>query len=338
MLLDYLHYRRYALLLWLSGVVSVEAVALLAGLEREFALYGALIAGFLLLCASAVDYPRFAARVRELREICANLSDALHALPEPQDAVCAQYTEMLEKLSDLMRRERDALNDEHAARVDYYTMWLHQIKTPIAAMRLLLDSQAAPGAEQLQIELFRIERYVDMALQYAKLGSLGADMVLEPFELDTLVTDSVKKYAPLFIHKNLSVQFERTGLVVVSDKKWLGFILEQLLSNAAKYTERGGVRIWAEGQTLMVEDSGIGIRSDDIDRIFEKGYTGYNGRFDRRASGLGLFMSRRIADGLGMELYAERGRAQGACLCIGFGGLTRQTEAQQRRLRGVWPD
>jgi len=317
MIRQYLRYRRFALLLWLTAEALIAAVALLAGLASEYVLYTVLISSFVVLCICIFDFFSFRRKVKILRDIRENLSDALHNLPDPTDAVNAEYTEIIKSLYELLRKEHDAHRENLNAQIDYYTAWLHQIKTPIAAMRLAAEDDA-DTAPLLTAELFKIERYVDMALQYAKFGRLESDLVLAPCDLDALVLSCVKKYSTLFIYKKLTVDFEKTGLIVVTDEKWLAFILEQLLSNAVKYTEKGGVRIYAENNALAVEDTGIGIRSDDIDRIFEKGYTGYNGRYDRRASGLGLFMAKTAAKRLNLTLSAERGRKAGAKLLIGL--------------------
>ncbi len=318
MIRKYLRYRAFALLLWLVAEILISVVSMLAGFDSEYIVYTLLISSFTVLCICIFDFFVFRRRMIILLDIRENLSDTLHNLPDPSEAVSAEYTEIITALYELLRREREALNLTHSTQIEYYTAWLHQIKTPIAAIRLAVDSDSSNTDPILTAELFKIERYVDMALQYAKFGRLESDLVLAPCNLDTLVLSCIKKYSTLFIYKKLTVDFEKTGLSVVTDEKWLAFILEQILSNAVKYTEKGGVRICVEHRALTIEDTGIGIRSDDIDRIFEKGYTGYNGRYDRRASGLGLFMAKTIAAELNLTLTAERFRKSGAKLLIGL--------------------
>ncbi len=316
MIRKYLHYRRFALLCWFLTAALLLLLGALGGLSGGCLGYGGLLALFVPVCLCGFDYFRFRRRLTALRAIRDNLSDTLHALPDPADALGDEYSALIRELYRLLDRENTALNTDHAARIEYYTLWLHQIKTPIAAMRLILDADPSPTAAALAPELFKIERYVDMALQYVKIDHPENDLVIAPCDLDALIASCVRKYSTLFIRKKLTVDFEKTGLVAVTDEKWLAFILEQLLSNAVKYTETGGVRLYAVGTALAVEDTGIGIRSEDIDRIFEMGYTGCNGRSDRRASGIGLHMARRIAAPLGIEISAERGRSRGARLFI----------------------
>ena len=179
-------------------------------------------------------------------------------------------------------------------------------------MWLALEPSAKNAPELMRNELFSLERYVEMALQYSKLQAISGDLLLRDCALDPLISEAVKKYSSVFISKKLSVDFKRTGLVVVSDEKWLSFILCQLLSNASKYTQRGAIKIYAEGSRLAVEDSGIGVQSDDIERIFECGYTGYNGRSDKHASGIGLFLARKAAAALHVSVDCEPLRKSGA--------------------------
>ena len=197
---------------------------------------------------------------------------------------------------------------------DFFGLWSHQIKTPIAAMNVLFQGAEEDTGAYRQ-ELFRIERYVEMALQYLRFDSMGNDLVLASCELEPLVKQLVKKYAPQFIHRHLSVELENLQQVILTDEKWFVFVLEQILSNAIKYTSTGGIRIEArecvDGIEVGVIDTGIGIRAEDLPRIFEKGYTGYNGRMDKKASGLGLYLCKGICDKLGHGLRAQSVEGKG---------------------------
>ena len=183
-------------------------------------------------------------------------------------------------------------------------MWAHQIKTPIAAMRLLLQ-QPELDRGSLEAELFRIEQYVGMVLGYLKLEGDSNDFVLRKRRLDDVVRGCVRKYARLFIIKKLPLNFEETRMTVLTDDKWLAFMIEQLLSNSLKYTSQGEIRIYADGKALVVEDTGIGISAEDLPRLGERGFTGYNGREDKKSTGLGLYLCRRICAKLGHKLVIE---------------------------------
>ena len=172
-------------------------------------------------------------------------------------------------------------------------------------MRLTLEGSDSPESRRLSAELGRIERYVEMALVYLRLDSESSDYVIREFELDPFIRRSVKKFAGEFISKRLSLELEPSGASVVSDEKWLAFVVEQVLSNSLKYTREGSVRIYlAEPKTLCIRDTGIGIAPEDLPRIFDKGYTGLNGRADLRASGLGLYLCRRVCRKLGHGISA----------------------------------
>lgn len=216
--------------------------------------------------------------------------------------------------------ERRKWEERTAERRDYYVMWTHQIKTPISALRLLLENGEFQGrnAFLMREELFKIEQYAEMALTFQRLESISSDMVLRECDLHGMVKKAVKKYAVLFINKGLSLELQDMEFRVITDEKWFGFCLEQLLSNSIKYTEKGQIVIWAEGVqkadrkvALYIEDTGIGIRSEDLPRIFERGFTGYNGRLDKKSTGIGLYLCRKIFAHLGVSVRVESQEGKG---------------------------
>lgn len=180
---------------------------------------------------------------------------------------------------------------------DYYTFWAHQIKTPIAALGLLLQEREDSGA--LEVELLKIEQYVEMVLSYLRLDSSSTDYVLQDCDLDGILRGAVRKLAKMFILKKITLDFQETGKTVLTDGKWLGFVVEQVLSNALKYTPEGGtIRIYGDRDTVVIADDGIGIRPEDLPRVFEKGFTGYNGRTERKSTGIGLYLSKMVMERL----------------------------------------
>lgn len=238
---------------------------------------------------------------------------------------------------------------------DYYTMWIHQIKTPIAAMRLLLQEDEGagefaskseedagepgendgtgagrPGRERQREreELFKIERYAEMALYFARLDSLSSDLLFKSCEVSDIVKQAVKKYSVLFLRSGLSFRMEEFELRAVTDEKWLCFVVEQVFSNALKYTHEGGIAIYgadAEGgerkgaaSYLVIEDTGIGIRESDLPRIFERGFTGYNGRMDKRSTGLGLYLCEQIMKRMSHTITVKSAQGKGTKLILGF--------------------
>ena len=202
--------------------------------------------------------------------------------------------------------------------VDYYSMWVHQIKTPIAAMNFLLDNEEV-DQKILQQELFKIERYVEMVLTYIRLDSISSDYVITKINLDEVVKDSVKKYATIFINKKIKLNYVSHETMVISDRKWLSFAFEQILGNSVKYTSTGGeIKIEICENKLVIEDNGMGIKEEDLPRIFEKGFTGFNGRYEKKSSGLGLYLCKKTLDKLGHHIEISSKVGEGTRIEITF--------------------
>ena len=211
--------------------------------------------------------------------------------------------------------EREKLNDL----MDYYTLWAHQIKTPIAASSLLVgEIEDKKVKNQLEQELFKIESYVNIVLQYLRLESFHEDLVLKKENVEDLVKEIVKKYAIFFIQKGLSLNLHDLDRTIITDRKWFVVILEQVLSNSLKYTSQGGIEIYFQEDTLYIKDSGLGIQDADLLRVFERGLSGYNGRLTQQSSGLGLYLSKKIADELGHQISIASQVGQGTTVMISF--------------------
>lgn len=211
--------------------------------------------------------------------------------------------------------EREKLNDL----MDYYTLWAHQIKTPIAAGSLLVgEIEDKKVKNQLEQELFKIESYVNIVLQYLRLESFHEDLVLKKENVEDLVKEIVKKYAIFFIQKGLSLNLHDLDRTIITDRKWFVVILEQVLSNSLKYTSQGGIEIYFQEDTLYIKDSGLGIQDADLLRVFERGFSGYNGRLTQQSSGLGLYLSKKIADELGHQISIASQVGHGTTVMISF--------------------
>lgn len=311
MLRDYLRRRSWLLLTLALFAAIFAGVFSLYDLPVEavgYALALCLAAGLALF---AVRFAAYVRRRRELELLGRNAGELDLVLPKPAGALEAAYQELLRKVCDDRARLAAEKDARYRETVDYYTLWTHQIKTPIAAMELLLTEEPADGAA-LSAELVKVREYVEMALAYLRLDGDGSDLVLRRSSLDDIVRSTARKYARLFILKKIALRFDETGRTVLTDEKWLEFILGQLLSNALKYTPAGGsIRVYGDGETLVVADTGIGIRPEDLPRVFEKGFTGYNGREERKSTGIGLYLCRRTADRLGCGLTLASRPGQG---------------------------
>ena len=227
-------------------------------------------------------------------------------LPQTSGPLEKDYQEIINKLKEEQEYSRQKTTSDFNNMVEYYTVWAHQIKTPIASMRLQIQSVDSELARRLDGDLNRIEAYVEMVLTFLRLDSDSTDYVIRKIDLDAVIKPAIRKFARDFISKKLRMDFKPTEYKVLSDDKWLSFVIEQVLSNAVKYTKKGGIKVYMdEPGILCIEDTGIGISAEDLPRIFENGYTGFNGREDKRASGIGLYLCKRICDNLGHKIYAE---------------------------------
>lgn len=242
----------------------------------------------------------------------------IESLPDPETLHEKSLQELVLSLKQQNISEEAALTAKYRDMTEYYSVWAHQIKTPIASMKLTLQNEDSPVSRKLSSDLARIEQYVEMVLAFLRLDSPSTDYVFKKTELDPLIRRSVKKFAPDFIGKKIKLEYEPTSFSYVTDEKWFSFVLEQLLSNAVKYTGEGGsVKIYmTEPNTLCIADTGIGIAPDDLPRIFEKGYTGINGRADKSASGIGLYLCKRICKNLGIELSAQSEPGLGTAIML----------------------
>ena len=223
-------------------------------------------------------------------------------LPKAETPLEEIYQEIIREQEKRCQREQKESREKLVRSREYYTRWSHQIKTPIAAMELLLQEEPA-DARALKRELLKTSQYVEMALSYQRMEGNGNDLVIQRYELRPVVMQAVKKVSPLLIHKHISFSAGDLSGEVLTDEKWLVFVLEQLLTNASKYTKEGGnVRIGQENGLLVLRDTGIGIRPEDLPRIFEWGYTGYNGRLDKRSTGVGLALVKQVMEMLGNKI------------------------------------
>ena len=294
----------------LFGVFA--AADLLFEVETIVLWYPLILGAVLLLVVGAVDCVMFLKKHKEL---------SYGELPTPKSLIEEDYQSIIAKLKEEAEMRASSASQDYNNMIEYYTVWAHQIKTPIAAMRLNLQSEDSESARKLMGDLNRIESYVEMVLTFLRLDSDSTDYVIKEHDLDEIIKSSVRKFSREFILKKLTLNYKPVKYKCITDEKWLEFIIEQVISNAVKYTSEGGVRIYMdEPGFLVIEDTGIGISAEDLPRIFENGYTGFNGREDKRASGIGLYLCKRIADNLGHKITAESTPGVGTKMIIDVRG------------------
>lgn len=290
----------FALLLFLFGIVYQ-----LYAVEWEPYFYALILCIFFGLILFTIRFIHFQDEHKKRSRQLLSIEHTYTELPDPKTLAERDYQEMIQSLGQRCQELTAAFRSEQQNSLDYYTTWVHQIKTPIAVMQMILNAEDTEEHRELYAELFRIEQYVEMALGYIRINSETNDFLFQEYPLDELIRQSIRKYAPQFIRKKIRLIYEPTDISVLTDEKWFCFIFEQLLSNAVKYTWQGSISITVSpDKILSIRDTGIGIAPEDLPRIFEKGFTGYNGRSDKKATGLGLFLSKKAADKLGIQIHA----------------------------------
>ena len=290
----------------------------LYNLPLEALIYTGSFCFFVALIASFLDFVNYRESYKKLKFLEKNILNDLAALPKSLDIRIDYYHKIIEKLYEELEKLTQENRQKNTDMVDYYSMWVHQIKTPIAAMNFLLDNEEV-DQKNFQQELFKIERYVEMVLTYIRLDSISSDYVITKINLDEVVKDSVKKYATIFINKKIKLNYVSHETMVISDKKWLSFAFEQILGNSVKYTSTGGeITIETCENKLIIEDNGMGIKEEDLPRIFEKGFTGFNGRYEKKSSGLGLYLCKKTLDKLGHHIEISSKVGEGTRIEITF--------------------
>ncbi len=300
------------------------------GITIEAVLYPFLVCAVIMttafIIAGCLEYRRwknlhdiFQRTVEDDKEFIKILdADDIRKQADSLDMLQEELLSIIDRLKSGGMKLNDSMSMKYEDMVDYYTMWVHQIKTPIASMHLILQKEDSEDSRRLRFELLRVEQYVEMVLCFLRLDSDFTDYVIKEYRIDDIIRPAVRKLAPQFIMKKLVLKYEQTDAVVLSDGKWLGFVVEQILSNAIKYTASGSISIKCDSDRLVISDTGIGIAAEDLPRIFDKGYTGFNGRADRKASGIGLYLCRRICDNLGHSIRAESVQGKGTAITIGL--------------------
>lgn len=338
--LDYISKIKFYIILQLFPVMLAEIIFFLYQLPIEPMVYVTVFWLITGICACLNGFYRYRKKVEQLELIAAAPDINLSQMDSPVGQDERFQQEIMQQLNQMRIDVENASQKSSEDMTDYYTMWAHQIKTPIFALRLLLQESTEENKEKLS-ELFKIEQYVEMVLGYLRTEDMSSDLKLSRCSLDRIIRDQIHKYAGIFVSKKLTLTYESISQDVLTDEKWLGFVIGQILSNALKYTRTGGIRIYLEKKlsldtddvsisirnddcnkvenlTLIIEDTGIGIRAEDIPRIFEKGYTGVNGRDDNRATGIGLYLSNKIMGKLGHRLYITSTEGKGTKVFLEF--------------------
>ena len=292
--LDYMKNQSVILFGYLLVCIVFITISVLATIEIAYVFLGIEILGFILFVYLIVHWFQY----QKLSDV---KDDNEKLLNENKN------------LKSEMLNQKDDLNA-------YFLMWLHQIKTPITVSKLLLEKPDETTNTKLKMQLMYIEQYINMAMNYLKMIDYSTDMDITQVNLDDIIKNLLKKYSLLFIHNHISLEYQSNLTYVVSDSQWLTILIEQILSNALKYTENGKITIQylEDKHALEIRDTGIGIRSEDIPKIFDRGYSGFNGRMNEKSSGLGLYLVRKISERLNIQIEVESKLSKGSVFRLVF--------------------
>lgn len=311
---------RKVLIIIFTGIVVIFGILFyLYDIPFDAIIYGCELSFVWCAVCLFIDFYKYYKRHKLLHINREQFFDDAEQLPEHMDIIEYDYQELAKELyqakQELISKNRIAKKEL----LDYYGMWVHQIKTPIAALDILLQNtermlyqidekemmQKAISVSDMKMELFKIEQYVEMALNYLQVEDISSDLVFKKHELDDMVRQVIRKYAKIFISKKIKIDFKPTKACIVTDEKWFIFVLEQIISNALKYIKKGQIFIYMKEKSLVIKDTGIGIPAEDLPRIFEKGFTGYNGRENKKSTGIGLYLCKNIMDKLQWNITVD---------------------------------
>ncbi len=316
---SFLKIRKVPIIIFTGIVVIFGILFYLYDIPFDAIIYGCELSFVWSAVCLFIDFYKYYKRHKLLHINREQFFDDAEQLPEYMDIIEYDYQELAKKLyqakQELISKNRIAKKEL----LDYYGMWVHQIKTPIAALDILLQNtermlyqldekemmQKAISVSDMKMELFKIEQYVEMALNYLRVEDISSDLVFKKHELDDMVRQVIRKYAKIFISKKIKIDFKLTKACIVTDEKWFIFVLEQIISNALKYIKKGQIFIYMKEKSLVIEDTGIGIPAEDLPRIFEKGFTGYNGRENKKSTGIGLYLCKNIMDKLQWNITVD---------------------------------
>ena len=292
--LDYLKSQSVILFGYLLVCIVFITISVLTTIAIEYVFLGIEILGFILFIYLIVHWFQYQ-KLSDVKDVNEKL------LNENKN------------LKSEMLNQKDDLNA-------YFLMWLHQIKTPMTVSKLLLEKPDETTNTKLKMQLMYIEQYINMAMNYLKMIDHSTDMDITQVNLDDIIKNLLKKYSLLFIHNHISLEYQSNVTHVISDSQWLTILIEQILSNALKYTENGKIAIQylEDKHALEIRDTGIGIRSEDIPKIFDRGYSGFNGRMNEKSSGLGLYLARKISERLNIQIEVESKLSKGSIFRLVF--------------------
>ena len=279
----------------------------------------------ILLAGLFLTYWQRERQMRQLLDMAGQLSERYlisEVMELPEQAEDQVYYRLLKMAGKSMLEQIGEIRRERQEYKEYIEQWIHEIKTPITAMKLLCENHRTDWTKELLMELEKTNRFTEQALYYARSEHTEKDYSVRKMALIQVVHQAIADNKYLLLQSGMHLEVEEIQDTVYSDDKWVRFILNQLIANAVKYrTGQPILRFSTHRQqdqvVLVVEDNGIGISATDLPRIFEKGFTGQNGRNVQQSTGIGLYLCKRLCEKLGIGITAESSE-NGASISLAF--------------------
>ncbi len=308
-------------LLGIIGFISVENT-------YSNLLYAGLVSLTMTISYLGIEYIRKRSYYKALeKRFIENSLEWINSLPKPFNIEQEYNQSLLLKAYEQAAGIKNSMIEHHKENIDFINTWVHEIKVPVAASKLVIDGNMDSSSEavlrSLKEEIEKIEDYVEQILYYSKIKDFSRDYFITQTNMEQLIKDSVKRHKKQFIARRIGVAFENIAYMIDTDKKWVSYILDQILSNALKYTnDKGQIKLLMEETEdeyrLTVEDNGIGIPKEDIKRVFERGFTGAVGRSNRSSTGIGLYMAQSLAVKLGLSISVQSVPGEGSRFTMHF--------------------
>lgn len=245
-------------------------------------------------------------------------------LGEPEEVEFQEFYEILRQCCKSMNDEINSINNREKEFREYIELWVHEVKTPIASSKLTIENNRNNITESLEEDIIKLEHYIEQALFYARSGSVNKDFLIRELNLNNVVNESIRKYSKLLIKNKVRINKENLDISIYSDDKWLIFILGQIISNSIKYYDKEDkyLKFTAlenkDSVIFTIADNGTGIEEKYLNKIFEKGFTGDNGRCVKEATGIGLYLSKKLSEKLHIKIKAESDIGQGTTIVLTF--------------------
>lgn len=334
-ILKYIKDKILLILFYLFLMIFINAVIYLdigISVDKNSILYINFVSTVFFFIYLLLDYlfiKRYYSRIKYI--IDNKPQDIINSLPRAITYEHIMNNRLLKKINDDKERTIEALREEMKENQEFITTWVHEVKTPISVIRLTIENSLEKPIEKIlpsiEEEVDKIEDKVYQALYFSRIDSFSKDYFINEIDLNKAVKEAVKRNAKVFINKKIKVEIEEIEAAVLTDKKWLGFIIDQILSNSLKYTQNEGIikfSIYEDSKEirLIIEDNGIGIRSEDIKRVFKKGFTGSTGRQYQNSTGMGLYLAKRLSKKLGHDITLESSLGEYTRVTIYFPKLT----------------